>query len=149
MRPPDDLRAIARRVSCSAICDAMMRRHAHRAHVTGLVSPAPEGWLLGRAVTMQFLPLRADLLDPAVHDFGALLDAAVAGVDPVGAVLVVSSWGHPDAPIAYPEIHFATAPLRAAARKAGDAGGFNLWAGEAHALAQEKPAAEVVADLTP
>jgi nitronate monooxygenase len=56
---------------------------------------------------------------------------------------------HPDAPIAYPEIHFATAPLRAAARQAGDADGFNLWAGEAHALAQEKPAAEVVADLTP
>jgi nitronate monooxygenase len=56
---------------------------------------------------------------------------------------------HPDAPIAYPEIHFATAPLRAAARKANDPGGFNLWAGEAHALAQEKPAAAVVADLTP
>ena len=60
-----------RRVSCSAICDAMMRRHAHRAHVVDLVSPAPERWLLGPAVTMQFLPLRADLLDPAVHDFGA------------------------------------------------------------------------------
>jgi len=56
---------------------------------------------------------------------------------------------HPDAPIAYPEIHFATAPLRAAARKANDPGGFNLWAGDAHALAQEKPAAEIVADLTP
>src|SRR4051794_27614596 len=54
---------------------------------------------------------------------------------------------HPDAPIAYPEIHFATAPLRAAARQAGDAGGFKLWAGEAHALAVEKPAAEIVADL--
>jgi nitronate monooxygenase len=56
---------------------------------------------------------------------------------------------HPDAPIAYPEINHATAPLRAAARQANDAGGFNLWAGEAHALAQEKPAAAVVADLTP
>ena len=54
---------------------------------------------------------------------------------------------HPDAPIAYPEINHATAPLRAAAREAGDADGFNLWAGEAHALAQAKPAAEVVADL--
>jgi nitronate monooxygenase len=54
---------------------------------------------------------------------------------------------HADAPVAYPELHYATAPLRAAARDAGDAGGFNLWAGEAHALAEELPAAEVVARL--
>jgi len=78
----------------------MMRRHAHRAHVCDLVSPARGRWLLGRALTMQFLPLRADLLDPVRHDFGALLDAAVADIDPSGAVLVVSSWGHPEAPIA-------------------------------------------------
>ena len=43
---------------------------------------------------------------------------------------------HPDAPLAYPEIHYATAPVRAAARKAGDADLINLWAGEAHALAE-------------
>jgi nitronate monooxygenase len=54
---------------------------------------------------------------------------------------------HADAPVAYPEVHYATAPLRAAAREAGDPGGVNLWAGEAHALAQELPAAEVVAHL--
>jgi nitronate monooxygenase len=54
---------------------------------------------------------------------------------------------HADAPVAYPELHYATAPLRAAARDAGDAGGFNLWAGEAHALAEELPAAGVVARL--
>ncbi len=51
---------------------------------------------------------------------------------------------HPDAPIAYPEIHHATAPLRAAARKAGDADGFNLWAGEAYPLARAEPAADIV-----
>ena len=100
MRAPDDLRAIAERVSCSAICDAMMRRHDHLAHVADLVSPAPERWLLGRALTMQFLPLRSDLIEPERHDFGALLDEAVSGVDPRGAVLVVSSWGHPDQPVA-------------------------------------------------
>lgn len=100
MGPPDDLRAIADRVSCSAICDAMMRRHDHRAHITDLVSPAPERRLLGRALTMQFLPLRADLLEPSRHDFGAMLDEAVADVDPSGAVLVISSWGYPDAPVA-------------------------------------------------
>ena len=43
---------------------------------------------------------------------------------------------HPDAPLAYPEVHYATAPVRAAARKAGDADLINLWAGEAHALAE-------------
>jgi nitronate monooxygenase len=51
------------------------------------------------------------------------------------------------APLAYPEIHYVTAPLRAAARKAGDAELINLWAGEAHELAEERPAAEIVADL--
>ena len=100
MGQPADLWAVAAEVSCSAICDAMMRRHGHRAHVVDLVSPAPDRWLLGPAVTMQFMPLRADLLDPARHDFSAMLDEAVAGGDPAGAVLVVSSWGHPDQPVA-------------------------------------------------
>jgi nitronate monooxygenase len=51
------------------------------------------------------------------------------------------------APIAYPHVHHATAPLRAAARRAGDGDGFNLWAGQAHMLAEERPAAEIVARL--
>ena len=55
---------------------------------------------------------------------------------------------HPDAPIAYPHIHYATAPLRAEARKRGDADGFNLWAGQAHALAVARPAAETVLALS-
>jgi nitronate monooxygenase len=54
---------------------------------------------------------------------------------------------HPDAPSAYPEIHHATAPIRAAARERGDADGFNLWAGQAHALAREEPAREIVKRL--
>jgi nitronate monooxygenase len=51
------------------------------------------------------------------------------------------------APIAYPEIHHVTAPLRARARAAGDPEVINLWAGQAHALARPVPAAEVVATL--
>jgi nitronate monooxygenase len=51
------------------------------------------------------------------------------------------------APAAYPEIHHLTAPLRAAARERGDAEGFHLWAGQAHALAREQPAAEIVRRL--
>jgi nitronate monooxygenase len=52
-----------------------------------------------------------------------------------------------EAPIAYPEVHHLTSPLRAHGRKAGDADIINLWAGEAHALAVERPAADVVAEL--
>jgi nitronate monooxygenase len=55
---------------------------------------------------------------------------------------------HPDAPSAYPEIHHATSALRADARKREDADGFNLWAGQAHALARERPAAKTVRELS-
>ena len=56
---------------------------------------------------------------------------------------------HSDAaPIAYPYVHHATMPIRAAARERGDADGFNLWAGQAHTLAKEMPAAEIVESLS-
>ncbi len=45
---------------------------------------------------------------------------------------------------AYPQIHHLTSPLRAAARAAGDPDAINLWAGQAYALAQERPAGELV-----
>src|SRR5207247_5203170 len=48
------------------------------------------------------------------------------------------------APAAYPHVHHLTAPLRAAARAAGDAESINLWAGQAYELAEERPAAELV-----
>ena len=51
------------------------------------------------------------------------------------------------APLAYPEVNHLTAPLRAHGRKTGDEDVINLWAGEAHALAEARPAAEVVAKL--
>jgi nitronate monooxygenase len=54
---------------------------------------------------------------------------------------------HPDAPVAYPEVHFLTAPLRAAGRAAGDPDLVNLWAGQTHELARDLPAAELVAIL--
>jgi nitronate monooxygenase len=49
-----------------------------------------------------------------------------------------------DAPSAYPHVHHLTAPLRAAARAAGDGEGINLWAGQAYRLAEELPAGELV-----
>ncbi len=50
----------------------------------------------------------------------------------------------PRAPSAYPQVHHLTAPLRAAARAAGDADAINLWAGQAHSLAVDLPAGELV-----
>jgi len=52
------------------------------------------------------------------------------------------------APLAYPEIHHLTAPMRRRAREEGDAGAINLWAGQAHQLARELPAAQIVRELT-
>ena len=51
------------------------------------------------------------------------------------------------APIAYPELHYVTAPLRHQGRKRGNRDLVNLWAGEAHSLAEELPAAEIVERL--
>jgi nitronate monooxygenase len=51
------------------------------------------------------------------------------------------------APVGYPEIHHVTSPLRAAARNAGDADAFNLWAGQAHELVQARPAGEIVREM--
>jgi nitronate monooxygenase len=48
------------------------------------------------------------------------------------------------APIGYPHIHYATAPLRAEARRRGDADSFHLWAGQGHRLAVEARAGEIV-----
>ncbi|GGK58099.1 nitronate monooxygenase [Nocardia camponoti] len=52
-----------------------------------------------------------------------------------------------DAPAAYPEIHYATAPLRAAARGTGNPDEVNLWAGQAHSLSRELPVGELLEEL--
>jgi nitronate monooxygenase len=55
---------------------------------------------------------------------------------------------HTDAaPRGYPEVHHLTTPLRAHGRATGDADLINLWAGQAHALATDEPAAEVTRRL--
>jgi nitronate monooxygenase len=51
------------------------------------------------------------------------------------------------APAAYPDVHYLTAPLRAAGRSAGSPDLVNLWAGQTHELATALPAAELVAQL--
>ncbi len=54
---------------------------------------------------------------------------------------------HPHAPSAYPDVHYVTAPMRAAARASDDADHINLWAGQAYPLAREVPAGELVRGL--
>jgi nitronate monooxygenase len=59
---------------------------------------------------------------------------------------IVNRWHeqHGDAaPHAYPEVHHLTAPLRAYGRRAGDPDLINLWAGQAHQLAQQRSAEEI------
>jgi nitronate monooxygenase len=51
------------------------------------------------------------------------------------------------APRAYPEVHYLTAPLRAHGRQAGDPDLVNLWAGQAHSLAQAESAEEITRSL--
>jgi nitronate monooxygenase len=51
------------------------------------------------------------------------------------------------APTAYPEVHYLTSPLRAAARAVGDPEAVNLWAGQAHQLTQAIPAGDLVRQL--
>jgi nitronate monooxygenase len=52
---------------------------------------------------------------------------------------------HDDAaPKAYPEVHYVTAPIRAAARAARDPGAINLWAGQAYSLAEPRTAGDLV-----
>ena len=54
---------------------------------------------------------------------------------------------HADAPHAYPAVHYVTAPLRARARDQGDPESLHLWAGQAHELIRDVPAAELVRAL--
>jgi nitronate monooxygenase len=51
------------------------------------------------------------------------------------------------APVAYPQLHYVTAPMRRRARTEGDGELINLWAGQAYELALELPAAELAWQL--
>ncbi|MBX7433594.1 nitronate monooxygenase [Mycobacterium sp. Y57] len=53
-----------------------------------------------------------------------------------------------DAPLGYPEVHYLTSPLRAAAVRAGDPHGVAVWAGTGFRLAAAASAADIVANLT-
>ncbi|MEA2179554.1 MAG: nitronate monooxygenase, partial [Solirubrobacteraceae bacterium] len=52
-----------------------------------------------------------------------------------------------EAPSAYPDVHYITAPLRAAARERSDPDLLHLWAGQAHALTRDAAAGALVEEL--
>ena len=81
-------------ISCASLVDGMGRVHSHRAHILGLVSPAPRR-LFGPAATIAYLPYRDDLPQTGIG-FGPLFYEAV-GASPAGTVLVLSSGGYADA----------------------------------------------------
>lgn len=53
----------------------------------------------------------------------------------------------PGAPLGYPEVHYLTGPVRAAAVRAGDPHGTNAWAGTGFGKARTGPVAAIIAGL--
>lgn len=77
------------------VVDAMTMQYAQRAHIIELSSPPdPSRVLVGPAVTISFLPVRADLMDPQKHSLGPAIYRAIADRDPAGAVLVMAANGY-------------------------------------------------------
>jgi regulator of RNase E activity RraA len=94
--PDQGLRARLDRVTCSSLVDALIDRYNHPSHILDLASPAPGRVLFGPAVTIRFIPVRKDIAHPVQHNFASLFYRAI-GDGAEGAVLVMSSGGHPDA----------------------------------------------------
>lgn len=78
------------------VIDAMMVRFQHKAHIIHLQSPDPRRILLGPAITIAFMPVRNDLMDPFRHSFGPAFYRALGEEEPAGKVLVMASSGQVD-----------------------------------------------------
>jgi nitronate monooxygenase len=90
---------------------------------------------------------------PAVHQdalvtrTGTVVTRAFTGRPARGLRNAFIDRYQPYAPVAYPEVHHLTRPLRAAAAGRGDAEGMHLWAGTGHRHARQGPAEEIVRSL--
>ncbi|MGI9613221.1 MAG: RraA family protein [Acidimicrobiales bacterium] len=93
--PPTLDRALIDGLAAADVVDALTRSFEHRAHLIDLVSPDPTKVLFGPAVTVGFLPVRKDLMDPHRHSLGPAIYGAIGDRDPTDRVLVMSSGGHP------------------------------------------------------
>ena len=85
---------------------------------------------------------RQALRDPSFSD--TIVTRAYSGRYARGLVNRFAAVHHAQAPQAYPEVHYLTRPLRAAATRAGDADVPNLWAGTGWRQLTVEPAAAVV-----
>ncbi|MFE0460102.1 nitronate monooxygenase [Kitasatospora sp. NPDC058965] len=93
---------------------------------------------------------RAALTDPAFTDpafTGTVLTRAFTGRVARGLRNAFTDRHAGQAPPAYPEVHHLTAPLRAAAARAGRTDSMHLWAGTAYRLARPGPAGEITERL--
>lgn len=90
----DNLASLSEGLGVADVVDAMMMTHPHRAHIIELDSPDPSRILIGPAVTISFLPVRKDLMDPEKHSLGPAIYRAVGDHDPKGAVLVMAANGY-------------------------------------------------------
>ena len=79
------------------VVDAMMMTFQHRAHAIHFDSPDPRRVLFGPAVTISYMPVRQDLMDPEKHSLGPAFYRAIGDEDPTGKVLVMASNGYPHA----------------------------------------------------
>ncbi len=89
-----NLKALAEGLGVADVVDAMMMTHPHRAHIIDLVSPDPSRVLIGPAITIGFLPVRKDIMDPDKHSLVPAIYRAAKDHDAAGAVLVMASNGH-------------------------------------------------------
>ena len=79
------------------VVDAMMMTFQHRAHAIDFISPDPRRALFGPAVTIGYMPVREDFMDPENHSLGPAFYRAIGDEDPTGKVLVMASNGYPHA----------------------------------------------------
>ncbi|MGI9615349.1 MAG: RraA family protein [Acidimicrobiales bacterium] len=89
-------RTLIEGLAAADVVDAMAKSFEHRAYLIDLVSPDPTKVLFGPAVTVGFLPVRKDLMDPHRHSLGPAIYESIGQREPQGHVLVMSSAGHPD-----------------------------------------------------
>ncbi len=82
-------------LTAAAICDALAKRHDHRAHILDLITPTPGEVLFGQAATIRFFPNRRDH-----HSAEDRFDQLLGAVTGTGHVLVLSCGGHEDQALA-------------------------------------------------
>jgi 4-hydroxy-4-methyl-2-oxoglutarate aldolase len=90
LNPRTSVRSRAEAHSAATLTDAVGRICRHRAHIVDLVSPTPGRKLFGRAVTIRYVPYRADISDEDSRSFARHFYDAI-GDDAEGAVLVLDS----------------------------------------------------------